>query len=117
MSHQTHPRGDSEKLLYEQLSWRMRGRQPSCDSLDQANALLLPFLHTLHCSLLSPALSAAKRHGAAEEEPPTDPSKPARQAPTAFLRAKPAEAARGDSDEQTCREGLLPYGEEVREKE
>lgn len=36
---------------------------------------------------------------------------------TVLLLARPAEGARGDSDEETCREGLLPCAEGVRKKE
>lgn len=38
--------------------------------------------------------------------------------PNALLLIKPAahRVAQGDSDGKTCREGLLPYGKEVRER-
>lgn len=111
MSHQTHPGRDPKKLLHEQLCWRMKGRQPSLGPPQSGG--LLPLLLTLHPP--SPPLQPQNSTGSLGRV--LGPHRPKEASSlTALLLTQPDEEAQGDS-EKTCREGLLPYGEEVRQKE
>lgn len=99
----------SRRLLHEEPSWRLRGRRLSRDTPDQAQSSCPLSFHTAPDSpqsLQPPNDMEGHRQGPGR--PPVDPSESA-----AFLLTKPAEAAQGDSDKETCREGWLPYGKEV----